>query len=337
MAAVPVGHTQKVGAKLDLRQLRYFVAIVESGSFSKAAAVLNVAQPALSLHVRNMEADLETQLLFRSPNGVLPTEAGEILLRNARVIIDQFAFAAEEIRGHEVEPSGEVRLGLPGTISQILSVPLIIAAKKRYPRIKLTIAEAMSGFITEWIREAKIDLAVLYIPVQDRTLASHSVLSEQLCLLGPVKPMHGIKPPADGSISYKQVADLPLILPSLNHGLRELLEGLAGKSGLELNTIIDVDSYGNIKELVEEGMGYSVLPFHAISREVNDGRLKNWPIGKPELQRDVYLVHASDRPMANAVTAIEALCREVLLELVDTGRWRGARALPEAAADSARV
>ncbi|WP_245415176.1 LysR substrate-binding domain-containing protein [Hoeflea marina] len=323
-----------MGAPLDLRQLRYFVAIVEQGSFSKAALTLNVAQPALSLHVRNMEADLGTQLLFRSPNGVLPTEAGEILLRNARVIIDQFAFAAEEIRGHEVEPSGEVRLGLPGTISQILSVPLIIAAKKRYPRIKLRIAEAMSGFITEWIRENKIDLAVLYIPVQDRSLASHSVLTEELCLLGPVSAMQDIKQPSDGPITYRQVSQLPLILPSENHGLRELLEGVAGASSLPLNTIIDVDSYGNIKELVEEGMGYSILPFNAIAREVQDGRLKHWPIRKPELQRDVYLVHASDRPMPNAVAVIEALCRETLLGLVETGRWRGARALPESLPDT---
>ncbi|WP_394689506.1 LysR substrate-binding domain-containing protein [Hoeflea sp.] len=312
---------------MDLRQLRYFVAIVESGSFSRAAAVLNVAQPALSLHVRNMEADLGTQLLFRSPHGVLPTEAGDILLRNARIIIDQFAFAAEEIRGHESEPSGEVRLGLPGTISQILSVPLIIAAKKRYPRIKLTIAEAMSGFITDWIREAKIDLAVLYIPDQDRTLSSYPVLSEELCLLGPVAPMRGVKLPTDGPVSYKQVAELPLILPSVHHGLRELLEGLAGEKQVELNTIIDVDSYSNIKELVKEAMGYSVLPYNAISREVQDGRLKHWPIRKPELQRDVYLAHAADRPMPNAVTVIESLCREILLELVETGRWRGVRAV----------
>lgn len=322
---------------MDLRQLRYFVSIVENGSFSKAAATLNVAQPALSLHVRNMEADLGTQLLFRSPHGVLPTEAGEILLRNARVIIEQFAVAAEEIRGHEAEPSGEVRLGLPGTISQILSVPLIIAARNRYPRIKLRIAEAMSGFITEWIREAKIDLAVLYIPVQDRTLVSDPVLTEQLCLLGPVDAMQGIKPPADGPIAYRQVAELPLILPSVTHGLRELLEGVARASGFPLNTTIDVDSYGNIKELVEEGMGYSVLPFNAIAREVQEGRLMHWPIRKPELQRDVYLVHASDRPMPNAVAVIEALCRETLLDLVDTGRWKGARVLPKGTPDKAAV
>ncbi|SFU19560.1 LysR substrate-binding domain-containing protein [Mesorhizobium sp. YR577] len=312
---------------MDLRQLRYFVAIVEQGSFSKAAATLNVAQPALSLHVRNMEADLETALLFRSPQGVMATEAGEILLRNARIIIDQFSIAQEEIKGHEAEPAGEVRLGLPGTISQILSVPLIIAARQRYPKIKLRIAEAMSGFITEWIRESRIDIAVLYIPVEDRVLTSYSVLTEELCLLGPATPIEDIKTPAFGPLTLRQIAPLPLILPSSSHGLRELLERQASAGGLSMNTVIDVDSYGNIKELVEKGLGYSILPFNAISREVREGRLRSWRIRKPELKRDVHLVRPADRPMTNAVAVIEALCRDTLLELVATGQWSGAKPL----------
>lgn len=313
---------------MDLRQLRYFVAIVEQGSFSKAAAALNVAQPALSLHVRNMEADLKTPLLFRSPQGVVATEAGEILLRNARIIIDQFAVAEEEIRGHEAEPSGEVRLGLPGTISQILSVPLIMAARKRYPKIKLRIAEAMSGFVLEWMRDGRIDLAVLYIPVEDRGLASRQVLTEELCLLGPPEPLEEIVLPERERLAFSEVARLPLILPSLNHGLRELVEKEAAQAGLVLNTVIDVDSYGNIKELVEEGMGYSILPYNAISREVQEGRLIHRCIETPVLKRDVHLVYTATRPMTNAVAAMEQLCRSTLLSLAETGRWNGARAAP---------
>jgi LysR family nitrogen assimilation transcriptional regulator len=317
---------QKKGqAPLDLRQLRYFVAIVEEGSFSKAAAVLNVAQPALSLHVRNMESDLGTALLFRTPQGVVPTESGEILLRNARIIIGQFTIAQEEIKGRESEPSGEVRLGLPGTISQNLSVPLIIAAKQRFPRIKIRIAEAMSGFITEWIRDARVDLAVLYIPVEDRVLTSYPVLSEELCLLGPVTPPDGVKVPLDEPLTLKQIAQMPLILPSGNHGLRELLEREATSRNLPLNTVIDIDSYANIKELVERGIGYSILPFNSIAKEANEGRLLSWKLTKPELRRKVHLVHAADRPMTNAVAAIEALCRETLVELSVTGHWKGSQ------------
>ena len=90
---------------MDLRQLRYFVAIVQCGSISRASLQLNIAQPALSLHVRNMEADLGLPLLFRTPQGVQPTEAGLILLRNARLIIEQFEQAQREIRGSAAEPT----------------------------------------------------------------------------------------------------------------------------------------------------------------------------------------------------------------------------------------
>jgi LysR family nitrogen assimilation transcriptional regulator len=312
---------------MDLRQLRYFIAIVEQGSFSKAAEVLNVAQPALSLHVRNMEVELGSSLLFRSPQGVVATEAGEILLRNARIIIDQFSIAKHEIQGHEAEPSGEVRVGLPGTISQILSVPLIIEARKQFPKVKLRIAEAMSGFVLEWIREGRVDLAVLYIPVSDRTLASSPILTEELWLLGPVAPPKGVEPPPAGPCAHKHIAKLPLVLPSGSHGLRSLLEKEAAAHGFELNTVIEVDSYANIKGLVEIGMGYSILPFNSIAREVQSGKLLAWRFAKPKLERAVNLVHPVDRPLTHAAASIEALCRSTLLKLATTGKWNGARPL----------
>ncbi|WP_051329195.1 LysR family transcriptional regulator [Geminicoccus roseus] len=309
---------------MDLRQLRYFIAIVEQGSFSKAALTLHVAQPALSLHVRNMEADLGTPLLFRSPQGVVPTEAGEILLRKARLIVEQFEAVRQEIEGHEAEPSGEVRLGVPGTISQILAVPMITEVRRLYPKIKLRIAEAMSGFVLEWLRENRIDLGILYLPVEDRGLTSRSVLSEELTLFAPAARI-GVctDQPGEGPVAYADVAHLPLILPSPGHGLRQLLEDKATARGLLLNSVIDVDSYGNIKELVEAGLGYSILPTQAIAKEVQAGRLRTWRVENPLLRRTVHLVHPADRPMPNAVAAIEQVCRTTLARLVESGRWDG--------------
>ncbi|MFT4151115.1 MAG: LysR substrate-binding domain-containing protein [Paracoccaceae bacterium] len=311
---------------MDARQLRYFVAIVEQGSFSRAAALLHIAQPALSLHVRNMEADLGTQLLFRSPKGVVPTEAGAILLRNARIILDQFAVAEEEIRGHENDPAGEVRLGLPGTIGEILSVPLIRAAHLRYPKIKLRIAEAMSGFVLEWMRDARIDLAVLYRDVSDHGIVTIRLLEEELRFFGPAEDAaRPDLPPSGQTMPYGWIQHLPLILPGANHGLRELLARHALAAALDLNTVIDVDSYGNIKELVRTGFGYSILPENAISREVDAGALRSWKIGEPAILRSVHLAHSIERPMSNAVAAIQMLARETLVDLARTGRWAGAR------------
>ncbi|MCR4265297.1 LysR family transcriptional regulator [Nitratireductor sp. ZSWI3] len=309
---------------MDLRQLRYFVAIVEQGSFSRAAQVLNVAQPALSAHVRNMEADLGMRLLFRSAQGVVPTEAGATMLRNARLIIDQVATAEAEIRGHAAEPQGEVRIGIPGTISQKLAVPLILAVRTRYPGIKLRIAEAMSGFVLDWLRAGHVDLAILYMPAVDRGLASERLFVEELCLLGPARPKTGLRTPGGPSVDFSAVAELPLILPGQAHGLRQMLERLAVARNVTLNSELDVDSYAAIKDLVARGLGFSILPLHAVASEVTAERLRCWSIVDPVIQREVHLVRPSDRPVPRAVSVVESLCREVLLSLVAEGAWDGA-------------
>ncbi|MFT7391214.1 MAG: LysR family nitrogen assimilation transcriptional regulator, partial [Paracoccaceae bacterium] len=144
---------------MDIKQLRHFLAIVEEGSFSRAALRIGVAQPALSLRVRKMEEALGTPLLLRSAGGVTPTEAGELLARRARTLLADLDRTEEEIRSLGAEPSGKVRIGLPGTISGIVSVPLIALMRARHPRIRLNIAEAMSGFVAEWLRDGRIDLA----------------------------------------------------------------------------------------------------------------------------------------------------------------------------------
>ena len=311
---------------MDIRQLRYFVAIAEQGSLSRAAALLRVAQPALSLHVRNMETDLQVQLLHRSPRGVVPTEAGAILLRNARIILRQLAVAEEEIRGHDSDPEGEVRIGLPGTVSEILSVPLITATRQRYPRIRIRIAEAMSGFVLEWMREARIDLAILYREIDGDGIETERLLEEELFFFGPAAndgDDHGLPPPGE-AIGFARAARLPLILPGPSHGLRELLARQAMTVDAELNTVIEIDSYANIKELVRDGFGYSILPANAVAREVEAGALRRWPITDPAIRRSVHLACSVERPLTNAVSAVRALACEVLRDLARTGRWAGA-------------
>ena len=310
---------------MDLRQLRYFLSIVESGSFSKAAEVLNVAQPALSLHVRNMEEDLGVKLLFRGPRGVTTTEAGDILLRHARSLLDQVGQVREEILEHEIEPIGTVKLGLPVTVSETLSVPLLLAAQKRYPKIQLQIAEAMSGFVLDWVRDLRVDFAILYIPVTDSELDCVRVLEEDLWLLGPPGPMPKGIEPTRGAVSFEQIAKLPLVLPSESHGLRALMETEAKRLNVKLGPVLEMDSYSNIKGLVEAGAGYSILPFNAIAREVTAGRLLIWRIKEPGLSRYVYMIKPSDRPLTNATRAIYDLVNEIILMLINTGKWTGVR------------
>lgn len=305
---------------MDLRQLRYFVTIVEVGSLSKAAHQLRVAQPALSQHVRNMEVDLGVDLLFRSPQGVKPTEAGETLVRHARLVLGQLEVAREEIRRGLEEPEGEVRFGMPGTVSQLMCAPLLSEARRRFPKIKLCVAEAMSGFVSNWLREGRIDVGILYRSVSDRNLTAHHILSEKLSLLGSNRAGETDAPPW-GPISFPAITGLPLILPSPGHGLRDLIEERALAEGVHLKTIIDIDTYSQIKLLVEQGLGYSILPKAALRTEVEQGRLRTWPAGDPVLSRDLFLVHPCDRPLPNAVRAIEDLAKIILRKLVAEEVW----------------
>lgn len=309
---------------MDLRQLRYFVAIVECGSITRAALQLNVAQPALSLHIRNMEADLGLPLLFRTARGVQPTEAGGILLRHARVILGRLEQAEHEIRGHAAEPAGEVRLGLPSSISHILGVPLVLAARERYPKVTLRIADAMSGYVLDWLKIGRVDLGLLYQTGEQRELHATGLLTETMVLAGPIEPPPDRSHPPGDTVAFAALAALPLILPSPGNGLRDLVDDAAAAQAVRLASDIDIDAYAAIRQLIGRGLGYSVLPAHAVRHEVEEGRLRAWTLDPP-LTRTVHLVRPLDRPLSTAAEAIADLCRATLRDLVRSGAWPMAR------------
>lgn len=304
---------------MDLRQLRYFRVIAEEGSISAASQILSVAQPALSLHIRNMEEHLGTKLFTRQARGVSLTEAGKVLLRRARMVLDEVARIEDDIRNLSTSPTGDVRLGLPGTIGGILSVPLVLAVKEALPRVRLTISDAMSGFVLNWLREGLIDIAVLYMPAQDRQFESDLLLSEELVLLAPKT----IALPAD--VIPTTLENLPLILPSPVHGLRRLLDDWAQKHGINLKAEVELDSYSNIKSLVERGVGCSILPLHALTENVHDGDLQLASFKRHSLRRNVYLVRSRSGQSSHATEAVAKLTHRVVAELVQSETWAGAR------------
>ncbi|MGR3200105.1 MAG: LysR family transcriptional regulator [Paracoccus denitrificans] len=307
---------------MDIRQLRYFVEIIEQGSLSRAATRLNVAQPALSIHLRNMEAELGTELLLRSRSGVVPTEAGEILLRYARTILNEQASALDEIRSLGRAPSGEVRIGLPGTVSDILTMPLIEAAAEGLPRVRVTVSEAMSGFVADWLREARVDLAMLYAVPDDPGMASCPVLDEELVLAAAP----GALPP--GPVGFAALEGMPLILPSRQHGLRAMLEGELARHGLRLEPKIEIDSYRNIKALLARGRGMSILPRQTVWQEREAGTLDLRPFAAPGLSRRVHLVWRGSKAMPRHVRAVRDLLEDQIRQLVAGGQWLGATLHP---------
>lgn len=307
---------------MDLRQLRYFCQVVESGSFSKAADILHVAQPALSQHVRRMEDELGVALLHRTPHGVTTTEAGDRLLRHAKRIISEFSELPDQVRGALVAPRGEVRFGMPATIGELLAVPLIEAAKERYPEVRIRIVEAMSGYVLGWLRRGDLDLAILYGTSDPGGLASHHGLSEEIRLFASSSIPQ--EPSLNGDVArLSALGTLPVIIPGRGHGLRELVEEAILERGKAFVPAIEIDSYTQIKRLVARGLGYGILPHMAIDREVETGVFRMWRFEEPRITRRLYLTYSTERPLLTAPRAIGQLAWEILRNLVAEGLWIG--------------
>jgi LysR family transcriptional regulator, nitrogen assimilation regulatory protein len=304
---------------MDIRQLRYFIAIAEARSFSRAAAALHVAQPALSQHVLAMEAELGVTLLHRGARGVTPTEEGLRLLDRARVLDAQFSTLHDDVRGREARPSGEVRFGMPGTVSEQLGVVLIEEARRRYPDIRIRIAEAMSGFVLDWLREGVVDIAMLYNVADGKGLTMHKALTEEIRLFG-IPAMENA--PRGDTITLAAALRLPLIVPSPSHGLRNLIDTAALSIGKHTNPAIEIDSYRQIKRLAARGLAFGMLPTMAIDQEIRDGDFRSWRIARPALMRRIFLGYRTDRPLSVASRAVAQLGWVLLRDMVHTGSWR---------------
>lgn len=311
---------------MDIRQLRYFIAIAEEGSLSAAAQKIGVAQPSLSQHVMRLESELDVQLLDRSPRGVRLTEAGQILAGHAHTIVAALETAISEVRDRASEPQGAVSFGLPSSVGMVLSVPLAETVRHDHPKVKLRVMDAMSGYVQAWLNDGVIDLGVLYDIGGVRHLKVTPLLVEELFLIAAADSWpHPIG--ADGvaraPVSLRACAELPLILPNRSHGLRETIERFARGEGVELNVALEMDSLPQIKELVARGSGYSILAHSAARRELESREVVLVPIDKPVMRRTVHLVRNPVRPATRAVHEVERLALEIVAELVRKGFWRG--------------
>jgi len=304
---------------MDIKQLRYFVNVAELGSFSKAAAFLSVAQPALSRQVRNLEDELETRLLHRNGRGVVVTESGEHLLDRANAILEQMDRIRNDISRFKAHPSGTVTLGLPPTITHVLVIPLIKQIRANYPEISLQVAEGFSGFVHEWLTGGRLDLAVLYNAPRTRNLMAEQILDEELFLIGPGDP-------ADSTdVPFKEIESLPLILPSRPHGLRILIDTIAARENVKLKIDFELDSLAAIKELVEDGTGWSILSFASVYREVEEGRLTARRIVKPNVSRSLVLATSTQRPLSQAARVVVKQIKSEVDNLIATGKWLGTK------------
>ncbi len=304
---------------MDVAQLRTLIHVVELGSLSKAADRLHIAQPALSRQIRLLEAELNIRLFDRHGRGMKVTDQGQEVLRHALRVMAEM----EEIRAVASDENaplrGHVSIGMPPTVSDILSEPLVSAFRSSHPEATLRIVSAYSGYLLDWMHRGEIDAAILYDPKSARALSIRPLLEEALFLIG--SPDGALAP--DRPVAFSELARLRLLLPSAGHGLRSLIDRYALEAGVVLDVKIEADSYSTLKLLVRKGHGFTVLPLAPIHEELTQGGLCAAPLVEPAPVRRLVLSYPTDRPLARLARFAGRAIADSVAVLVDRGIWLG--------------
>ncbi|WP_020203256.1 MULTISPECIES: LysR family transcriptional regulator [Cupriavidus] len=312
---------------MELRQLQYFVRVVELGSMSRAALDLDMVQSAMSQQISRLESELSTRLLRRTTRGVTPTEAGLAFFREAQLALRH----AEQAKraAHHARLSGTVSVGLAPTTASMVGVPLMRAMRERYPDVRLHMVESLSGHLGAMLNARQLDLAVLFDTHVARRWSVMPLLEETLFLIRSRKALPaGAEAGLPTRLRMAQLQDVPLIMPTGLHGLRSTLDAAFARAKIVPQVVQEVDSLAMLMDAVDLGFGGTLQPWAAVGRYADaTERFHLAEIADPKVRRQNVLCSLSDDELSPAALALRVVLADCARELVRSGAWRGARLL----------
>ena len=309
---------------LDLRALRSFIAIAAAGSITRAAENLHMAQPALSILLRQMEEQLGAVLFERTYRGVKLTMAGERLLSHAKEIIKRMDIAVEDVRDTVAEPTGRVALGLPQSVARFLAVPLVREAVKRWPKVQLQIIEMSSGYVFDHLIKGNIDLGITFGTEENSGISHSHLFDEELVFISSRQQIASFlknKKRRINTITARELSHFPIIFPTTAHSLRRRIDEYLYQQNIQLNVIAEVDAIPQLLALAAEGIGSTV---HSYASVLGAQSLENVSILKitdPPITRSVYLCRSSTMPHSIATSLPHDFLRQYASRLVQTNEW----------------
>jgi LysR family nitrogen assimilation transcriptional regulator len=320
---------------MELRQLRYFIRIVDMGSLSRAAGVLHIAQSALSQQVAALEAEFNCPLLDRGARGVSPTAAGQELYRHAQAILKQADDVKIAVASGSSEPTGQVIIGVPLSLVPPLGMPIFDAVRARYPGIRMLVHEELSGTILEWVKSGRLTLGIAFDDGNLEGLETTPLLEERLFLV--VHPGSALA--RRKSVALKELAGIDLVLPGRGHGVRDRVELALAQAGLPAPRVIaEMNSLTMMKQAVQAKLGATILAWASVEAELVARRLCAVEIVRPAITRVAAMCHAATAPKGRAIALARATAVQAVRATIERAAWRGVRLLdapPPLQADAA--
>lgn len=310
--------------RLDLRSLRSFVAVASAGSISSAAQSLHIAQPALSVQIKQLEEQLGAALFDRHPRGVVLTAVGERLLGHAVEILRRVDVAYDDVRQAVDQPSGRVAIGLPQSVAKFVTVPLVQAVVRQWPLIQLQIVEMSSGYIPQQLLHGLVDIGMTFDTEDDARMRFMHVLQEELVFVTTARQLaqhHGGSAGSSTHILLQDVAQFPMVLPTTAQSLRRVIDAYMTKASIAPHIVVEVNTIHEILALVAADIGSTILSFAAVSDLLTARQLLALPIARPALSRSIYACRSATLPMSIAATKVHEQLLATITSLASSQHW----------------
>jgi DNA-binding transcriptional LysR family regulator len=289
---------------VEIRQLRAFVAIAESGTFTAGALRVHVTQAAISMQIRQLETEIGAKVFVRAPRHVILTEAGEQLLRRARHILREHDAALDEIAELAGAERGRLRIGSASAMVLTEQLPVILKElRKQHPAAEIAVTSGTSEVLVDQILAGEVDVAFVSLPVDERGIKTERLSDDQLVAIA--SPQHKLA--KQRTISAYTLAGERLILGERGGNTRRLIDQFFAQAGVTLRVAMELSRQQAIKRMVEEDMGVGIVPLQSVREEVEKGKLIRWWIEGAQINWELGIAQLSngyDSPIMQKFVAL---------------------------------
>lgn len=298
-----IGSTGKVReAAINLRQLRYFIKVVEAGNITRAARALNVAQPSLGVQIRLLEEEFGLPLLKRHSRGITATSAGQLLLQRARCVLHQIDGIGDELRVASGNNRRKIVLGLPPSMIALLGPELLLYVQDEMPGLSISLVEERSVTLIEAMERDEIDLAFAYEIEERHDLWRRPVLEEELVFVTAPD-----KAPPGGTIELAAALSSNLAIAGGRGLIRKLVEREAERLSMQLTLAFEIHSISALKAILQQGKATGIMPYGLAAEEIASGSLVCCRIERP-VMRTLYVERPSWRVPPVDISEVDKLC-----------------------------
>lgn len=296
---------------MELRHLRYFLAVATSQNFTKASEALHVSQPSLSVQIKNLEEELGTRLFDRLGRTIALTQAGSIFRDHAERALREVEQAAQLIRELDGAQRGRLIVGTLATVNSYLIPPLVSQFKQRFPAVHLQVHSQPSAEIVTGLLTNRLDLGLCLLPVPQDQLTTIPLFDERLVLVAPAQ--HRL---AQSRLRMRDLGGLPLVLMPADYCLRKMVEEECALAGVTTQVVLEMTSPEGILQAVTEGAGLTILPELYVRQRLVRSKLRMIDLYDPVPRHAVGLAYRFNRYQNLAAKEFGALCRSIMGSLL---------------------